>query len=82
MRWGGEEFVLVCLHYDDLQACALAERLRATLEAEIHWPSGLRVTASFGVAERAGESPEQVLKRADEALYQAKTQGRNRVVSH
>lgn len=82
VRWGGEEFVLVCLHYDELRACALAERLRATLEADIHWPSGLRVTASFGVAERAGESPEQVLKRADEALYQAKTQGRNRVASN
>ncbi|MEH8112082.1 diguanylate cyclase [Aeromonas veronii] len=74
--------MLVCLHYDELRACALAERLRATLVADIHWPSGLQVTASFGVAERAGESPEQVLKRADEALYQAKTQGRNRVASN
>ncbi|MFB2865326.1 GGDEF domain-containing protein [Aeromonas sp. MdU4] len=79
VRWGGEEFVLVCLHYDALRACALAERLRAALESCPQWPLALRVTASFGVAERTNESLDQVLKRADEALYQAKTQGRNRV---
>ncbi len=79
VRWGGEEFVLLCLHYDELRACALAERLRAKLEVDPHWPSALLVTASFGVAERAGESLERVLKRADEALYQAKKRGRNRV---
>ncbi|HIC8840239.1 GGDEF domain-containing protein [Aeromonas veronii] len=82
VRWGGEEFVLVCLDYDELRACILAERLRTLLEASPHWPLALRVTASFGVAERGGEPWECVLKRADEALYQAKTQGRNRVVAH
>lgn len=79
VRWGGEEFVLLCLHYDLLRACALAERLRSRLEEYPHWPASLQVTASFGVAERAGDSPERVLKRADEALYQAKKRGRNRV---
>ncbi|ABO89345.1 diguanylate cyclase [Aeromonas salmonicida subsp. salmonicida] len=79
VRWGGEEFVLVCLHYEQARAKALAERLRAALVAYPHWPLALSITASFGVAERRGDPLEQVLKRADEALYQAKKRGRNRV---
>lgn len=79
VRWGGEEFVLVCLHYEQARALALAERLRQALVAYPHWPLGLRITASFGVAERRGDPLEKVLKRADEALYQAKKRGRNRV---
>lgn len=79
VRWGGEEFVLVCLHYEQARAEALAERIRAALEAYAGWPLGLGITASFGVAERRGDSLEQTLKRADEALYQAKKRGRNRV---
>lgn len=61
------------------RAAALAERLRGALEAYAQWPEGLAITASFGVAERRGEPLEDVLKRADEALYQAKKRGRNRV---
>lgn len=79
VRWGGEEFVLICLHYEQARAKALAERLRAALVAYPHWPLALSITASFGVAERRGDPLEQVLKRADEALYQAKKRGRNRV---
>ena len=62
-----------------LQAERLAERLRGALEAYREWPLGLRITASFGVAERRGDPLELTLKRADEALYQAKERGRNRV---
>ena len=79
VRWGGEEFVLVCLHHEQAKALALAERLRAALVGYPHWPRGLKITASFGVAERRGDPLESVLKRADEALYRAKKQGRNRV---
>ena len=79
VRWGGEEFVLVCLHYEQGRAEALAERIRGALEAYPAWPLGLRITASFGVAERRGDPLERTLKRADEALYQAKKRGRNRV---
>jgi diguanylate cyclase (GGDEF)-like protein len=79
VRWGGEEFVLVCFQYDRLRAASLAERLRVMLAAYPHWPSALRVTVSFGVAEREGDPLELLLKRADEALYQAKKRGRNRV---
>lgn len=79
VRWGGEEFVLVCLHYEQARAEALAEQIRAALERYMGWPLGLQITASFGVAERRGDPLEQALKRADEALYQAKKRGRNRV---
>ncbi|CAM3872126.1 GGDEF domain-containing protein [Aeromonas bestiarum] len=79
VRWGGEEFVLVCLHYEQARAEGLAEQLRVALVAYPHWPLALPITASFGVAERRGDPLEQALKRADEALYQAKKRGRNRV---
>ncbi|MNC38773.1 diguanylate cyclase [compost metagenome] len=71
--------MLVCLHHEQARAERLAERLRGALEAYREWPLGLRITASFGVAERRGDSLELTLKRADEALYQAKERGRNRV---
>lgn len=79
VRWGGEEFVLVCLHYEQARAQGLAERIRRGLESYPGWPLGLQITASFGVAERRGDPLERALKRADEALYQAKKRGRNRV---
>ncbi len=79
VRWGGEEFLLLCPRTDALQATALAEKLRHTLECS-SWPNGLRVTASFGVSQRAeGEDIGRVIERADAALYEAKGAGRNRV---
>ncbi len=77
-RYGGEEFVLVLPQTDMEGAMALAERLRVALES-CHWP--LRaVSASFGVAEiLLGEQSTGLLSRADDALYQSKILGRNRV---
>lgn len=77
-RWGGEEFIIVCPHTNLASAHSLAESLRFII-ANFTWPRGIIVTASFGVAQCQGESFEQLLKRADEALYEAKSQGRNRV---
>lgn len=85
-RWGGEEFV-VALPSTTLDGATLvAERIRAALEVHpIADPNGgqvLSVTASFGVAElEAGESLEQLVDRADRAMYAAKSAGRNRVLA-
>ncbi len=76
-RWGGEEFALACPDTPLENACGLAEKLRRCI-AEHNWPKGLRVTASFGVAQMLEqESPTDFIARADKALYLAKAQGRN-----
>jgi diguanylate cyclase (GGDEF)-like protein len=80
-RWGGEEFLLLLPGADEAGAAQLAERMRIALAAR-NIPSvpGLRVTASFGVAEYAGESnTEQLVEAADSALYRAKQAGKDRV---
>ena len=83
-RWGGEEFVLVLPSTSLEGAEQVAERVRALLEgAEIKDGNGdlIPVTASFGVAAYVGgETLEQVVDRADRAMYLAKSGGRNRVV--
>ncbi len=79
-RWGGEEFLLICPDTDLAAAVSLAEQLRAAIAA---YPSssGERQTASFGVAELDGHSGSlaAVLDAVDQALYRAKSGGRNRV---
>lgn len=79
-RWGGEEFLVVVPEINDLEhGMAAAEKLRAAIETEAFGAVGQR-TASFGVAVyRPGESAEQLVERADQALYRAKAGGRNRV---
>jgi diguanylate cyclase (GGDEF)-like protein/PAS domain S-box-containing protein len=83
-RIGGEEFAAVLPETDAAGAARTAERLRASIAASsTQVPQGsLRVTVSIGVAPCAeGEAGlEGVLVRADEALYEAKAAGRNRVV--
>ena len=79
VRWGGEEFLIVCPATDLGQGAALAEKLRARLK-EHAWPGNLAVTASFGVARhREQEDIGLVIQRADAMLYEAKRQGRDRV---
>jgi diguanylate cyclase len=86
-RFGGEEFALIFPGARLGEAVTAVERIRVVLESK-QWtiePSGERiskVTASFGVAKlRADESPNDLLRRVDERLYEAKVQGRNRVVA-
>ncbi len=80
-RWGGEEFVLACPDTPLENALGLAEKLRRCVE-ECEWPKGMKVTASFGVAQQMNdESPTDFIGRADKALYVAKAQGRNCVRS-
>jgi diguanylate cyclase (GGDEF)-like protein/PAS domain S-box-containing protein len=80
-RWGGEEFMIACPETTEKDATQLADYLRGIIEK---YPFDIinRQTASFGVAQwHEGESYEQLLKRADVALYDAKAQGRNCVVT-
>jgi diguanylate cyclase (GGDEF)-like protein len=81
-RWGGEEFVLLVPGYDVEHASALAEKLRALVEGHpFAEADGLRVTISIGLTVFAKtDSLSTAFMRADEALYQAKSEGRNRVV--
>ena len=78
-RWGGEEFLLVCPNTSLEQANTLAEGIRQLIE-NYQWPSNIKLTASFGLAQRKKESPTDFIARADKALYAAKAQGRNKVV--
>jgi diguanylate cyclase (GGDEF)-like protein len=80
-RWGGEEFLLLLPGADEEGAAQLAERVREGLAGRsIPSVPGLRVTASFGVAEYAGEAnTEQLVAAADSALYRAKRAGKDRV---
>lgn len=81
-RYGGEEFMLLLPVCDQHAAVQVAERMRAKLSdfPMIIEPEAITATASFGVAQlRPGETADAWLLRADEALYRAKAQGRNRV---
>ena len=83
-RIGGEEFAVLLPDIDAEAAVSVAERIRAAVEA-IEVPSTerrlVRPTVSVGVAGHvAGDGIEGLLLRADDALYRAKEQGRNRVV--
>jgi two-component system cell cycle response regulator len=86
-RFGGEEFVVVMPDTDAVSAGAIAERLRRVIEESPFILPGqelaLTVTASLGIATNMTgvDTPEQLLKQADRALYEAKNQGRNRVVA-
>lgn len=78
-RWGGEEFLVICPHADLNGAHILAERIRATVAGHSFSVVGQK-TCSFGVASyRPGDTAETIVKRADEALYEAKQNGRDRV---
>lgn len=78
-RIGGEEFIIVLPHAAKEPATLLAEKLR---EEVYNYKKVLPITMSFGVVEYiTGEDLEHILKRVDDALYEAKESGRNRVVA-
>jgi diguanylate cyclase (GGDEF)-like protein len=78
-RYGGEEFLVMLPETGMPEALEIAERIRARIADEVL--PGRRTTVSIGVAEFPlhGDSPEQVIAAADEALYEAKREGRNKV---
>lgn len=78
-RFGGEEFLVVAPTTTPAEATAIAERLRRLIE-QTPVTGGSAVTISVGVAAlHAGDSLDQLIHRADQALYRAKDLGRNRV---
>jgi len=85
-RWGGEEFIVICPDTNQEDACMLAERIGKSVAGHqfpnaAQQPLGI-VSLSIGVASRSNrtDSPEKLLLHADEAMYCAKNNGRNRVV--
>jgi two-component system cell cycle response regulator len=84
-RYGGEEFIAILPETDEEPAANFAERVRAAVEEHVFRDGAteVRMTVSCGVASLTAEgmdSPEALLKAADEALYQAKHGGRNQVI--
>jgi diguanylate cyclase (GGDEF)-like protein len=82
-RWGGEEFVLVCPGTTLSKAADLAEKLRHRIMQTNFIPEDpIAITASFGVAvAQADQTFEDSFRQADQALYLAKSRGRNCVVA-
>ncbi len=85
-RYGGEEFCILLPETEESDAAVWAERARVRLGA-LRIPTDqndMRITASFGIAQRRGDvpNPEQLVKLADQALLCAKRAGRDRVIRH
>lgn len=83
-RYGGEEFALVIVKSDDVNAVETAERIRQQISSKLfRAPSGedVHVTMSFGIAvyRQHARQIDELIKKADKALYRAKENGRNRV---
>ncbi|WP_234697185.1 GGDEF domain-containing protein [Nitrosophilus alvini] len=79
VRWGGEEFVILASGAPLYGAVKIAEKLHLLINEHKFEKAG-RVTCSFGVTDlRPGDSIDSFVKRADEALYTAKENGRNRI---
>lgn len=85
-RWGGEEFIVIAPETGEDEGCMIAERIRNAV-ANHQFPNGERqplgkVTLSIGVASRTEgmKRPDQLLRRADDAVYCAKDSGRDRTV--
>jgi len=81
-RYGGEEFAVVVPQVDAPSLAAIAERLRANIEKLPAPPDGSTLTVSIGAAlyPQDGADREALFRTADERLYEAKREGRNRVV--
>jgi diguanylate cyclase (GGDEF)-like protein/PAS domain S-box-containing protein len=79
VRWGGEEFIIIAPQTDLKRALALSERIRR-VTADNKFEKTGKVTLSFGLTEfQKSDSMDTFIKRADEAMYQAKNNGRNRI---
>jgi len=85
-RYGGEEFIVILPNADISKAVKIAERIRKKVASAVIsasrkdlWEGFGRLTISLGVAQLAGRSVKEMLNQADQALYKAKREGKNRV---
>jgi len=82
VRWGGEEFLLLLPETDVEGAANVADKIRISIENKKVSSKELNITASFGVTVlKETDNEDSFLSRADEALYEAKDSGRNKVVT-
>lgn len=84
-RYGGEEFAVLLPETTKSEAMQVAERMRIAVETQINdgktpWPAKVTVSIGVGTFPEDGSSGEQVVVAADQAMYVAKRQGRNRVI--
>ncbi|COK19118.1 Probable diguanylate cyclase YdaM [Streptococcus pneumoniae] len=78
-RWGGEEFIILVTNTVEKEAFQVAESLRFFIETK-QFTGISKLTASFGVAlYEQGTTREELMQRADIALYEAKKNGKNQV---
>jgi diguanylate cyclase (GGDEF)-like protein/PAS domain S-box-containing protein len=79
VRWGGEEFMIISSETNLKEACVLAERIREAIESYTFEDVG-KVTVSLGLTEfKESDTEDSLIRRADNAMYEAKKKGRNRV---
>jgi diguanylate cyclase (GGDEF)-like protein len=83
-RYGGEEFAMLLRETSIPDALLVADRFRGAVELSFaRWREGRAITVSLGVADIAeAAEPKLLIAAADRALYRAKTEGRNRVVTN
>jgi diguanylate cyclase (GGDEF)-like protein len=79
-RYGGEEFMVLFSNADLETASNIAERIRSAVESNL-FVDGITVTVSGGVKRHEGESVADLIHAADRNLYEAKKNGKNRIVS-
>ncbi|PUU88023.1 MAG: sensory box histidine kinase [Halanaerobium sp.] len=80
-RYGGEEFLVILPETDLKKAALVAEKLRQKIKNAEVTGRDFKLTASFGAVQFEKESSQQLIKRADDLLYKAKAEGRDRVES-
>ncbi|PIR88859.1 MAG: hypothetical protein COU07_04180 [Candidatus Harrisonbacteria bacterium CG10_big_fil_rev_8_21_14_0_10_40_38] len=84
-RWGGEEMVAALIGASEKDGFLKAEEIRKAIKSRVHIPKDLsrKITMSVGVAELTGKSSlENLVKAADEAMYKAKTTGKDKTVKY
>ncbi|MGM0519715.1 MAG: diguanylate cyclase [Campylobacterota bacterium] len=82
VRWGGEEFLILLPETDSMGAQKVANKVRKAIENKKVSSKDVQITSSFGVSTlKLDDDQNRLLRRADKALYQAKNQGRNKVVA-